>query len=89
MPAYGVSQKNNDIRQAFFFSPPPPSPIPSFALAPTVRVTISTLFNFMTVEDWRWRLQQYHEHEQGFAHTKYACTAGYSNLIVLFLLAML
>ena len=30
--------------EIFFFSPPPP-PFPSFALAPTVRVTISTLPN--------------------------------------------
>ena len=29
-------------RESIFFSPPPP-PFPSFALAPTVRVTISTL----------------------------------------------
>ena len=35
LPAYGVSQKNNDIGQAYFFSPPPP-PFPSFALAPTL-----------------------------------------------------
>ena len=44
LPAYGVSQNNNDIRQAYFFSPPPP-PFPSFTLAPTLRVTISTLPN--------------------------------------------
>ena len=33
----------------------------------------------------RWRLQQCYEHEQGFAHPKYTCTAGYpaSNLIAL------
>ena len=31
-------------RKRLFFSPPPP-PFPSFALAPTVRVTISTLPN--------------------------------------------
>ena len=31
LPAYGVSQKNNDIGQAYFFFPPPP-PFPSFAL---------------------------------------------------------
>ena len=26
---------------------------------------------------------RYHEHEQGFAHPKYACTAGYSLLYTL------
>ena len=31
-------------KKSIFFSPPP-SPFPSFALAPTVRVTISTLPN--------------------------------------------
>ena len=35
-------------------------------LAPTVRVTISTLINSSTVINQRWRL----------AHPKYACTAG-------------
>ena len=28
-------------------------------------------------------LQQYYEHEQGFAHPKYACTAGYMKGAVL------
>ena len=62
---------------------PPPFPsFPSFALAPTVRVTISTLPNLPLSENERWRLQQYYEreqlvHEQGFAHPKHACTAGY------------
>ena len=76
MPAYGVSQKNNDIGQAYFFSPPPPR-FPSFALAPTVRVTISTLPNLPLSLNQRWRLQQHYEHEQSFAHPKYACNAGY------------
>ena len=31
---------------------------------------------YSTVINQRWRLQQYYEHEQGFAHPKYACTAG-------------
>ena len=43
MPAYGVSQKNNNIGQAYFFFSPRPPPFPSFALAPTVRVTIFTV----------------------------------------------
>ena len=38
--------KNNDIGQAFVFSPPPtPPPFPSIALAPTLRVTMFTLPN--------------------------------------------
>ena len=36
LPAYGVTQKNNDIGQAYFFLPSP-SPFPSFAFAPTDR----------------------------------------------------
>ena len=51
-------------------------PFPSFALAPTLWVTItSTLPNLKLSWDQRWRLQQC-EHEQGFAHPKYVCTAG-------------
>ena len=46
-------------------------------VAPTVRVTISTLPNLPLSQNQRWRLQQYYEHEQGFARPKYACTAGY------------
>ena len=55
MPAYGVSQKNNDIGQAYFFFSPHPHPFPSFVLAPTVRVTISTLPNLPLSENKRWR----------------------------------
>ena len=62
-------------KQRIFFSPPPP-PFPSFALAPIVRVAISTLPNLPLSENQRWRLQQYYEHEQGFPHPKYACTEG-------------
>ena len=32
-----------------------------------------------TVINQRWWLQQYYEHEQGFAHPKYVCTAGYTS----------
>ena len=32
LPAYGVSQKNNDIGQAYFFSP---LPLPPFLLSPS------------------------------------------------------
>ena len=63
-------------KSIFFFSPPPP-PFPSFALAPTVRVTITTLPNLPLSYNQRWRLQQHYEHERGFAHPKYACNAGY------------
>ena len=43
LPAYGVSQKNNVIGQAYFF--PSPSPSSFFALTPTIRVNITTLPN--------------------------------------------
>ena len=44
LPVYGVFRKNNDIGQVYFFSSPPPT-FPSFTLAPTLRVAISTLPN--------------------------------------------
>ena len=58
-----------EIITVFLFSPPPP-PFPSFALAPTVRVTISTLPNLPLSENQRWRLQQYYEHETRFCPPK-------------------
>ena len=42
--AYGVSQKKNEIGQAYFFLVSL-SPIPSFAPAPTLRVGMSTVPN--------------------------------------------
>ena len=52
-----------------------PSSFPPFALAPALRVTISTLPNLPLTKNQRWGLQQC-KHELGFAHPKYACTAG-------------
>ena len=44
LPLFVVFQKNNDIGQVYFFSSSPPT-FPSFTLAPTLRVAISTLPN--------------------------------------------
>ena len=74
----GASQREQGgggKREEIFFLPSP-SPFPSFALAPTVRVTISTLPNLPLSWNQRWRLQQCFEHKQGFAQPKYACTAA-------------
>ena len=76
----GASQRERGgggEREREYFFLPSPSPFPSFALAPTARVAISTLPSLLLSYNQRWRLQQYCEHEQGFAHPKYACTAGY------------
>ena len=75
LPAYRVSQKNNDIGQACCFSPPHPL-FPFFALTPTLRVTICALPN-LPLSKQRWRLQQYEHKQAAFARPKYACTAGY------------
>ena len=40
--------KEQWYRQAYFFFLPSPPPFPSFALAPTLRVAISTLPNFLS-----------------------------------------
>ena len=63
-------------KRKVFFSPLPLPPFLLFALAPTVRVTFSTLPNLPLSKNQRRRLQQYYGHDQGFAHQKYACTAG-------------
>ena len=62
-------------RRTFFLSFAPLPPFPPFALAPALRVTISTLRNLPLTKNQRLGLQQC-EHELGFAHPKYACTAG-------------
>ena len=45
LQAYGVSQRTMILGRRLFFLPPPPSPFPSIALAPTLRVTMFTLPN--------------------------------------------
>ena len=69
----GAGNRRGERRESgVFFSP---LHLPPFALAPTLRVTISILPNLPLSSNQRWRLQQY-EHE-GFADPKYDCTAGY------------
>ena len=63
-----------------FFSPLPlPLPLPLSFFRPRTYCKSYYFYSpqSSTVIKSKMRLQQYHEHEQGFAHPKYACTAGY------------
>ena len=49
LPAYGVSQKNNDIGQAYFFSP---LPLPPFLLSPShLLFLLSPIFHSHKIKD--------------------------------------
>ena len=53
VPAYGVSQKNSDIGQVYFFSSPPPT-FPSFTLAHTLKgllFLLSPIFLWHKIKD--------------------------------------
>ena len=75
LPAYGDSQKNNDIGRAYFFSP---LALPPFLLSPShlplgLLFLLSPIFHCHKIKDGGYNNTNTNN---CFAHPKYACTPG-------------